>query len=184
MKKIISMAILIMACAVLLPACSEIDTSSSSINSKAKANSSVPIQSSAASSTKFQKPSEAPDSHSKNAGKVVYANKLLSFSFISVQDMPNMDGMFLLNVKVQNKSNKKISVYPKDASVNNHMIQLTSGTPCDIMPGKSAIHSFSGVNSTVEISKASEIKNIKLKLWITDESTTTLETTKEIEINS
>lgn len=166
MKRLIAVAVLIMACAAFLPACSEID------------------QASATPSTSLPKSSSTSGNHSQNEGKEIYADKLISFSFISVQDMPNMDGMFLLNVKVQNKLNQKISVYPKDASVNGHMVQLMSGTPCDIMPGKSAIHSFSGTNSTAGISKANEIKNIELKLWITDESTKTLENTKEIKIIS
>lgn len=66
--------------------------------------------------------------------------------------------MFLLNVKAKNNSNKKVTIYLKDVSINGNMVQMGSGLPNDIMPSKQSACSFSGKDSTVEISNASEIK--------------------------
>jgi outer membrane lipoprotein-sorting protein len=159
-------AILISLCVIFLSSCADGSSSTAAPNESSK--------------TSTQPESETS---SETAQKEIYSDDLISMSFVGVQDMPSLKGMFLLNVKAKNNSDKKITVYLKDVSINGNMIQMTSGIPNDIMPLKQSACSFSGKDSTVEISSASEIKEIEFKIYLTDESTHVIETTNPIKIN-
>ena len=89
-------------------------------------------------SSESSKISTQPESEvsSETTQKEIYSDDLVSMSFVGVQDMPSLKGMFLLNVKTKNNSNKKVTVYLKDVSINGNMVQMVSGVPNDIMPLK------------------------------------------------
>lgn len=159
MKRIFT--VLAIICVIFLPSC-EYEAAETESNSQILASSQM------ASSTVEQS---------------IYSDDIVSMSFINVQDMPTLEGMFLLNVKVKNNSDEEFTIYLQDVSVNDKMVQLGSGMPYDVMPSKESNCSFSGKDSVVEISSAEEIAKIEFKICIMDESTSAVETTEPITIN-
>lgn len=114
--------------------------------------------------------------------KPIYEDDYLSVSFVKKYDVPGMDGEFFFSIKAENKSKKEIGVYLKDVYINDTMVQVGSGVPLNLLPGKNNTHSFFGKYEGTGISKASEIKKIGFKIWVTDKDTNTIETTKDLEI--
>lgn len=115
--------------------------------------------------------------------KTVYNDKIVSLYFIKKYETPGINGMFFIDLKAENKSNKEITVYLKDASINDSMITFVSGAPLTVLPGKIGTNAFAGKCETVGIKDADDIKKIGFKIYIMDESANTIETTKPVEID-
>lgn len=147
------LAILMTLCLLLLAACSDEATQTASSNS------------------------------SEALQKQIYNDKIVTVYFIKKHETPGVQGMFSIDLKVENKSGKEITVYLKDANVNNNMVTLVSGIPLTVLSGKNGVNTFSGKCKTVGINSSKDIKKMGFKIWITDKSANTLETTKDITIN-
>ncbi|WP_162098665.1 hypothetical protein, partial [Rhodanobacter spathiphylli] len=106
----------------------------------------------------------------------------IKMSFIKKFDMPGMEGEFFFTAKVENKTKKKISVYLKDVYLNDTNVMVGSAVPLDILPGKNGTQTWFTKYEGTGASKASDIKTIGFKIWVTDEHMKTLETTKNVEI--
>lgn len=120
---------------------------------------------------------------SEPSQKEIYSDKFISMPFLGKRDLPELQGMFYIDVKVTNKSSKEITVYLKDVSLNDTMVNVGSGVPLELLPGKNKMQSFSGKYEGTGIKGADEIKKIGFKIFIMDESANVIETTKPIQIN-
>ena len=90
--------------------------------------------------------------------------------------------MFYFEIKVENKTNKKITVYPQDSYVNDTTFTALGAESMDILPNTDRTHTFFGPYEGTGIATANKIKKIGFKINITDENTHDVETTKTIEI--
>ncbi len=133
--------------------------------------------------------SEAPETNSivssvpEEKPKEIYSDNIFTMSFVKKYDNPSVKGMFYFDIKVDNKSNQKITVYLQDSYVNDTMFTVLSGVPLDVLPGKSKTNAFFGPYKDTGITVASQINKIGFKINVMDESAKTLETTKNVEIN-
>lgn len=119
----------------------------------------------------------------KDDPKEIYSDDLISMSFVKKYEVPEVQGMFYFDIKVDNKSDEEISVYLQDAYMNDTAFTACSGVPLDLISGKSSTHSFFGKYEGTEVKSINEIKKIGFKILVMDKSSKTLETTKSVEIN-
>lgn len=111
----------------------------------------------------------------------VYKDDVVSVDFIKVADSI-ITGNFELYIKAQNKSDKAITVYLKDVSINGSMVEVGSGAPCDVIAGADRTHSFFGRLDLAGVNSAEEINQITFKVWVVDEEFNTILTTTDLEV--
>jgi hypothetical protein len=163
---------LVVLCLFTLTACADVSTLAST-ESKAPGQA-VPSSASSAG------PLKAPESQAE--AKAVYEDKLISVWFIKKYDISYMPSMFYFDIKVDNKTDQKISVYPDDAYVNSTTFSVYSGEPMDIQPKTNRTHTFFGQYEGTGIKSSSQITKLGFKLYLMDENTHDIETTKTIEV--
>lgn len=114
--------------------------------------------------------------------KEVYSDDLITVYFVKKYDTPQMQGMFSFDLKAENKSGKKITIYLKDTSLNGSMVSVGSGVPLELESGKSGANSYFGKYEGTGITTSDEIKKIGFKILVMDTSSNVLETTESIEV--
>ena len=88
-----------------------------------------------------------------------------------------VEGVFYIDVNVENKTDKEIWVYLDKASVNDEMVPLVgSGVPLYIQPAKSGRNGFIFSFSSLSIDSIDEVKSVNFDLVVADK-----ESMKEIE---
>lgn len=115
---------------------------------------------------------------SETTSKSVYSDSMIDVEFKGLSNQSGLDGELFIGLTVKNKSSKDITVALKDVYIDDAMMQTGSGVPLKILPGKSGTGVFFGKNST----KPDDIKKIGFKVYLLDDSTNHLETTKQIEV--
>lgn len=93
--------------------------------------------------------------------KVVYEDSGLKVTFMGVTDVVGSVG---LKFELENKSNEEITVYPENASINDHMVMLGSGIPATIRPGKKFDQVWVTNPETAGISNTKDIEQIEFVL--------------------
>ena len=116
-------------------------------------------------------PSAKSSATSEMQPQEVYNDKLISVWFIKKYDVSYMPSMFYFDIKVDNKTDQKISVYPDDAYVNSTTFSVYSGEPMDIQPKTNRAHTFFGQYEGTGIKSSSQITKLGFKLYLTDENT-------------
>lgn len=114
--------------------------------------------------------------------KEIYSDDLITVYFVKKYDTPQMQGMFSFDLKAENKSGKKITIYLKDTSLNGSMVSVGSGVPLELESGKSGANSYFGKYEGTGITTSDEIKKIGFKILVMDTSSNVLETTESIEV--
>lgn len=117
-------------------------------------------------------------SSTSEASQKVYSDKIIDAEFKGLSNQAGLDGEMFVGLTVKNKSSKNITVTLKDVYIDGTMMQTGSGVPLTIVPGKSGTGEFFGKNST----KPDAVKKVGFKIYLFDDSTNHLETTKQIEI--
>ena len=118
---------------------------------------------------------------SKMASKNIYEDENISVDFEKITDSV-VAGNFEIYIKVQNKTEKDITVHLKDVTINNSVIEVGSGVPCDIVAGANRAHGFFGRLDLVGINSADEATKITFKVWVVDDSFNTIITTTDLVI--
>lgn len=79
--------------------------------------------------------SESVDNKKSNAenSSVFYEDKTLKATYKGISEM---SGIVMLNVTLENKTDEEITVLPMDSSVDDTMVQFTSGVPATMQGGK------------------------------------------------
>lgn len=106
-------------------------------------------------------PNSTAESKVKETSKVVYEDDTLSVTFKGVSDVAGQIG---LNFTLENKSSEEITVIPLDSSVNETMVQFTSGTIATIQSGKTFNQVWLCNPETIGISESNEVENIEFSL--------------------
>jgi len=90
----------------------------------------------------------------------IYSDDLIIVDFIKKYTVDGIDGMIYFNLRVTNKSNRKITVYLKDGYFNDRMVNISSGLPLTILPGKAGTNGFfAKYDGTLESIKKSGLKS-------------------------
>lgn len=106
----------------------------------------------------------------------------IKVTFVEVFEEPSIAGAGYLRLKVTNKTDKTVTVYPKDAYVNDMAVTLGSGVPMTLAPSKSSQAPFIIFYSNIGISSKDEIEKIELKLTFDDENYDTIVETETLVI--
>lgn len=103
-------------------------------------------------------------SQSETKAEVLFESDKMKVSFIEVFEDANISGAGYLRLKVENKTDKTVTVYPKDAYVNDTSVVLGSGVPMKLAPGKNSQAPFIIFYSNLGITSKDEIQKIEFKL--------------------
>ena len=112
----------------------------------------------------------------------IYNDDLVSVDFVKIADSV-LTGNFELYIKAENKTDKNVTVYLQDVSVNGSMVQVGSGVPCDIIAGANRTHSYFGRLDLAGVTTAKEINKITFKVRVVDEEFNPIITTSDLDIS-
>ena len=115
--------------------------------------------------------------------QVLWDGENVKVSFIEIFEYDYLPGTCYVKLKVENKSDKTITVYPKDAYANDTSIILGSGMPMKLAPGKQSQTPFFFAYTNLGITSKDEIQKIEFKMWFDDENYDTVEETDNLVIN-
>ncbi len=105
---------------------------------------------------------------------IIADDAFITATFEKKYDAVNLGvtGVFYLDIKAQNKSDKEIWVYLDNASVNDEMVPMVmSGVPLNIQPEKTGRNGFIFSFSSLSIDKIEDVKKIEFDLVVADAET-------------
>lgn len=115
--------------------------------------------------------------------QVLWDSENVKISFMEIIEYDYMKGYCYLRLKVENKTDKEITVYPKDAYANDTSIVVGSGTPMTLLPGKKSQTPFFFAYTNFGIASIDEIEKIEITMWVVDDDFNTIEETDNLVIN-
>lgn len=115
--------------------------------------------------------------------QVLWDKDNVKVTFIELFEEPYIQGVAYLRLKVENNTDKTVTVYPQDAYVNDTSIILGSGVPMKIVSGKKSQAPFIISYTNLGITSKDEIQKIEFKLSFEDESYDTIVETEILVIN-
>lgn len=118
--------------------------------------------------------------------KVLFESDDMKISFIELYEVEGIQGAGYLRLKVENNTDKSVTVYPKDAYVNDTAVVLGSGVPMTLLPEKNSQAPFIIFYTNLGITSKDEIQKIEFKLtfdendgdWSAETETMVIEFTK------
>jgi hypothetical protein len=108
----------------------------------------------------------------------------LKVSLVKVYEEPTIQGVCYLQLLVENKTNKNVTIYPQDSYVNDMQVMIGSGIPMEIAPGKKSMNPFFFSYTNVGITRISQITSIETKLRAVDDNFNTVAETEPIVIST
>ena len=110
--------------------------------------------------------------------KVVYEDDLIKLWFVGAYEQPDLaKDTCYFTMKLENKTDKQITLYPLEASANDFMINIYSGVPLTVNPKKIGQNTFF-FNYSGFVNGISEINSIQFKAMLLDENSETVEETE------
>lgn len=135
------------------------------------------------SSSTTDKPTETSGQSESQVGteaKVLIDNDIVKVSFVEIYEEPSLPGNCFLRLKVENKSDKTVTVSLKDSYVNDTAQMIGSGVPMTLAPGKNSQTPFFFGYTNLGISSKDEIEKIEFKVWLYDEDFDTVIETESL----
>ena len=114
--------------------------------------------------------------------QVLWDSDNVKVSFIKVYEEPSISGAAYLQLKVENNTDKTVTVRPKDAYVNDTSTILGSGVPMTLLPNKKSQTPFIIFYTNLGITSKDEIEKIEFKLEFEDENYDTVVETDNLVI--
>ena len=118
-----------------------------------------------------------PTESTEGKAAVLIDDDVVKVTFVEIFEVDGLSGACYLRLRVDNKSDQKISVYLMDAYVNDMAVTMMSGVPMDIMPGKASQNPFFFTGFTKD-----EVEKIEFKVHLYDENMDTIEETDTVEV--
>lgn len=112
--------------------------------------------------------------------QVLWDSENVKVSFVEIFEIDYIEDTCYVRLKVENKSGKTITVYPKDTYVNDTSILFRSGMFMQLLPDKQSQTPFYFSYNNLGITSKDEIKKIEFKIWIKDENHDTIEETETL----
>lgn len=124
-------------------------------------------------SSTTNKPSEGTSqSETQNnvVEQVLVDNESVKVTFIEIFEEPSLPGTCYIRVKVENKTDKTVTVSLTDSYVNDTEQMIGSGLPMTLAPGKNSQTPFFFGYANLGIDSKDEIEKIEFKVWLMDEN--------------
>lgn len=133
-------------------------------------------------------PKEEPTSNNSEQTEtadpqVLVDNENMKVTFVEMFEEPSIAGACYVRLKVENKTDKTVTVMTKDAYVNGTSVVLGSGVPMELLPDKSSQTPFFFFYGNLGITSKDEIESMEFKLWLVDEEFQTIEETESLVID-
>lgn len=109
-------------------------------------------------------------SQSETQEQVLVDDENMKVSFIELFEEPSIPETGYLRLKVENKTDKTVTVYPQDVYVNDTSSLLGSGVPMKLAPGKNSQAPFIIFYKNIGITGKDEIQKIEFRLTFDDEN--------------
>ena len=106
------------------------------------------------------------DSSTAQEEQIIYEDQYIRAVFLGVDALPFIDGMSAVKIRFENLSEEEITVLPMDSSVNDTMVQFTSGTPATMQGKKKLNYVMSFNNEIAGISDFSQITKLEFSLSV------------------
>ena len=131
---------------------------------------------------------EAPTSNDavgteESMEQVLIDNDLVKVTFEELYEESSIPDTCYVRLKVENKSDKKVTVYPEETYVNDMGVTLCSGLPMVLEVGKSSRTPFFFTYKNLDIEGKDDIEKIEFKLTFEDENYNDVFKTDALTIN-
>ena len=114
--------------------------------------------------------------------QVLWDGDKVKVSFIEVYEEPSISSAAYLRLKVENNTDKTVTVRPRDVYVNDTSTILGSGVPMTLLPNKKSQTPFIIFYTNLGITSKDEIEKIEFKLEFEDENYDTVVETDNLVI--
>lgn len=118
---------------------------------------------------------------------VIYEDNYIKASFVKVYSDPIVDasveGVVYLQLLVENKSDKTITVALTNSAVNGMSTTFGSGLPMEILPGNSSQQPFIIYTNNTNVKTASDINKLQFSFYLFDDNYDQIEETEIITVN-
>lgn len=122
------------------------------------------------------------ESSSVATSQLLYEDDKVKVSFVETFEMPGLVGTCYLRLRVENKSDKTVTVSLKDSYVNDTAQMIGSGIPMVLAPGKNSQTPFFFGYGNLDINSKDEINKIEFKVWLMDDDYNTVVETESLVI--
>lgn len=99
---------------------------------------------------------------------VLIDDKYVRVSYIDRKDVPGVDGMAMLQFKIENKTNKTVTAMIENLAVNKMAIQALPNATSPIAPGNASAEPFGIGLGNVGIKSANDINRVRFSIRIFD----------------
>lgn len=106
--------------------------------------------------------------------QLLYEDDNAKVTFLDLYEESYLPGNAYLRLKVENKSDKTVTVYIKDSYVNDMAQMMGTGVPIELAPGKISQQPFFFGYTNLGITSKDEIQKIEFKLWLVDDGFNTV----------
>lgn len=113
---------------------------------------------------------DSPNKPNENDVQVLVDDENMKVSFIEIFEEPSIAGAGYLRLKVENKTDKTVTVYPKDTYVNDTSVIFGSGVAMKLAPGKNSQAPYVIFYTNLGITSKDEIQKIEFRLTFDDEN--------------
>lgn len=118
-----------------------------------------------------QMPEPTMKATKKTENSTIIEADVIDAEFLGFEDHPEL-GMFMVRLRVTNKTDQPIWVYMDKASVNDDMMQMVmTGMPLNIEPGKRGSNGFIFYYKQTSIEKFEDVKTVSFKLKVDNQDT-------------
>lgn len=124
------------------------------------------------------------DNEIEDSKTPIFSDDIIAVNFIQIYEDPNISGAFYLQFLVENVSSYKIMVGTTDAYVNDIATTIMSGIPMILESNKNSKTPFFISYSNLDINILDELKTIKFKFMLfNDSDSSVIETTETITLD-
>lgn len=102
---------------------------------------------------------------------VVLDDDFVKVTYEEVFEADGIEGTFYFRLTVENKTEKNVTIYLADASVNKVSTLAMSGIPMTIQPGGKSLNPFIFSYSNLDIEKLEDLEEISFKVKVEDSET-------------
>ena len=123
------------------------------------------------------------ESQNNTISQVLVDNESVKVTFLEIFEEPSLPGTCYLRLKVENKTDKKVTVSLKDSYVNDTAQLIGSGVPMVLDTDKNSQTPFFFGYGNLGIGSKDEIKKIEFKVWLIDDNYDTVVETEPLVID-
>ena len=106
---------------------------------------------------------------STTENRITYEDSNMKVEYRKIEKLYNIEGCLYLTLKVDNNTDKLVTVALKDVSINGNSMQTGTGMPIEIHPGESSSQPFIIFQGGTDIDEPEDVENLKFRVVFFDE---------------